>query len=58
MSVGKHAQNAAQHAKGEAEEAWGKATDDQSTRMKGKADQAKADIKEKIEEAKEHFDDR
>lgn len=44
-------------AKGEVKEAWGKATDDKSTEISGKADQLKGEVQQKIGSAKEELDD-
>ncbi len=40
---------------GKAKEALGKATDDESTRNEGKADQAKSDLKDAGEKVKDAF---
>ena len=47
--------NTAEDAKGKAKEAYGDATDDDSTKAEGKADQAKSDLKQAGEKAKDAF---
>jgi uncharacterized protein YjbJ (UPF0337 family) len=47
------ARNKAQDVKGKAKEGIGKATDDKETEREGKADQAKADLKQAGEKVKD-----
>ncbi|GAA4355618.1 CsbD family protein [Microbacterium rhizosphaerae] len=57
MGEGDRIENDAQHLKGQAEEAWGKVTGDDSTRVKGKVDQASADMKNGVEDVKDDLTD-
>jgi uncharacterized protein YjbJ (UPF0337 family) len=57
MGVDDRIENGAQHLKGQAEEAWGKATGDQSAELKGKANQASADMKNGVEDVKDDLSD-
>ncbi len=45
--------NAAEDAKGKLKEGFGKATDNEQLEAEGKADQAKADLKDKVEDGKD-----
>ena len=45
--------NAAEDAKGKMKEGFGKATDNEQMEAEGKADQASADFKDKVEDAKD-----
>ncbi|WP_084102084.1 CsbD family protein [Demequina sp. NBRC 110051] len=45
--------NAAEDAKGKIKEGFGKATDNEQMEAEGKADQASADVKDKVEDAKD-----
>ena len=45
--------NAAQDAKGKVKEGFGKATDNEQMEAEGKADQAKASLKDKVEDGKD-----
>ncbi|WP_084130733.1 CsbD family protein [Demequina sp. NBRC 110055] len=45
--------NAAEDAKGKLKEGFGKATDNEQMEAEGKADQAKADLKDKVEDGKD-----
>ena len=56
MGLFDKAKNKAQDAAGKGKEAAGDATNDDSTKMEGQADQAKASGKEKIEDVKDDFD--
>nr|WP_232827606.1 CsbD family protein [Jiangella endophytica] len=47
--------NTGEDLKGKAKEAYGDATDDESTRAEGKADQAKSDLKQAGENVKDAF---
>jgi uncharacterized protein YjbJ (UPF0337 family) len=47
--------NTAENAEGKAKEAYGDATDDASTQAEGKGDQAKSDLKQAGEKAKDAF---
>jgi uncharacterized protein YjbJ (UPF0337 family) len=49
--------HAAQHAKGSAEEAWGKVTDDKSMQAHGKFDKAAAETKDAFSDAKDRVED-
>ncbi|WP_394554455.1 CsbD family protein [Agromyces sp. MMS24-JH15] len=40
---------------GKAKEAWGKVTDDEKLEAEGKADQAKSDLKNAVEDVKDAF---
>jgi uncharacterized protein YjbJ (UPF0337 family) len=55
MAMGDKIANAAQDAKGKAKEAAGRATNDDTLEAEGKADQAKADVKQAAEKAKDAF---
>ncbi|MGB4136744.1 MAG: CsbD family protein [Microbacterium sp.] len=57
MSMKDRAENAAQDLKGKAQEAWGKVTGDDETRLKGEANQAAADVKNGVEDVKDAFKD-
>lgn len=48
--------NAAEDLGGKAKEAWGKLTGDEEDEAEGKADQAKSDLKQAGEKAKDAFD--
>lgn len=48
-------ENAAEDAGGKGKEAWGKVTDDESLEAEGKADQAKANLKQAGENVKDAF---
>ncbi len=50
--------NKAEELKGQAKEAYGDATDDQSLQAEGKADQASANIKETGEKVKDWIKDK
>lgn len=56
MGLFDKAKNKAEEATGKGKEAAGDATNDDSTKWEGKADQAKAEGKEKIEDVKDKFD--
>lgn len=58
MSADKRAENTAQNIKGHVEEAWGKVTGDTETELRGKADQAAADLKNRKEDVKDAFEER
>lgn len=45
--------NAAEDAKGKLKEGFGKATDNEQMEAEGKTDQAKADLKDKVEDGKD-----
>ncbi|GMA34133.1 MULTISPECIES: CsbD family protein [Demequina] len=45
--------NAAEDAKGKIKETFGKATDDEQLEAEGKTDQAKAGLKDKVEDVKD-----
>ncbi len=47
--------NEAQDLKGQAKQAWGDATDDESMQAEGQADQTKADLKQAGEKVKDAF---
>lgn len=53
MSAGDSMENKAQDLKGRGKEALGAATDNDSMKNEGKADQAKASIKDKAEQVKD-----
>ena len=57
MGVGDRMENTGEDLKGKAKEAWGDATDDKSMEAEGKFDQAKADMKNKVEDVKDALDD-
>ncbi|HEX6364708.1 MAG TPA: CsbD family protein [Agromyces sp.] len=57
MGVGDRMENTGEDLKGKAKEAWGDATDDKSMETEGKIDQAKADMKNKVEDVKDALDD-
>ena len=57
MGLGDKISNAADEAKGKVKEAWGDATDNERLEAAGKADQAEADVKQKVESAKDHLAD-
>jgi uncharacterized protein YjbJ (UPF0337 family) len=55
MGVQDKARNAAESTKGKAKEAAGSATGDRDLKDEGRADQAKADVKQAGEKAKDAF---
>lgn len=55
MSGSDKIRNAAEEAAGKGKEAWGKATDNEELEAEGKADQAKADLKQAGENVKDAF---
>lgn len=55
MSATDKIKNAIDDVAGKAKEAWGEATDDDSTKNEGKVDQAKADLKDAGEKVKDAF---
>lgn len=55
MGLDDKIKNTAEKAKGKVEEAAGKATGDERLQAEGQADQAKADIKQAGEKAKDAF---
>ncbi len=55
MSESDKVKNAAEQAVGQGKETAGKVTGDQSLEAEGKADQAKADIKQAAEKVKDAF---
>jgi len=55
MGTADKAKNAAQDVKGEVKETVGKVTDNEDLEAKGKADQAKSDIKQTGEDIKDVF---
>lgn len=55
MGIDDKAQNKAEELSGKAKEAAGKLTDDEQLEAEGKADQAKANLKQAGEEAKDAF---
>lgn len=55
MGTGDKIHNAAEEAKGKAKEAAGEATDDEHLEAEGKADQAKASLKQAGEKVKDAF---
>lgn len=57
MGLFDRAKNKVQDAAGKAKEAKGDVTDDDSKKFEGKADQAKASGKDKIEDLKEYLDE-
>jgi len=57
MGLFDRAKNKVQDATGKAKEAAGDAKDDDSMKFEGKADQAKASGKDKVEDAKEYLDE-
>jgi uncharacterized protein YjbJ (UPF0337 family) len=57
MGVGDRMENTGEDLKGKAKEAWGDATDDKGMEAEGKFDQAKADMKNKVEDVKDTLDD-
>jgi uncharacterized protein YjbJ (UPF0337 family) len=57
MGVGDRMENTGEDLKGKAKEAWGDATDDKRMETEGKIDQAKADMKNKVEDVKDALDD-
>ncbi|HWC22261.1 MAG TPA: CsbD family protein [Flexivirga sp.] len=56
MGLFDKAKNKAQQATGKGKEAVGDATNDDSTKMEGQADQVKASGKDKLEDVKDQFD--
>jgi uncharacterized protein YjbJ (UPF0337 family) len=52
------AENKIQDLTGRAKEAAGAATDDESLKAEGKADQTKASVKDKVENVKDKIDDK
>jgi len=57
MGMDDKAQNAAEKAKGAVKETTGKVTGDDSLRLEGQADQAKADVKQSGEKVKDALRD-
>jgi uncharacterized protein YjbJ (UPF0337 family) len=57
VSATDKAKNAAQEAKGKAKEAAGRVTDDERLEHEGRADQAKADLKQAGEKVKDALND-
>jgi uncharacterized protein YjbJ (UPF0337 family) len=57
VSATDKAKNAAQEAKGKVKEAAGKVTDDERLEHEGRADQAKADLKQAGEKVKDALND-
>ncbi|WP_173922933.1 CsbD family protein [Agromyces sp. Marseille-P2726] len=57
MGVGDRMENTGEDLKGKAKEAWGDATDDKRMETEGKIDQAKADMKNKVEDVKDALSD-
>lgn len=57
MGLGDKISNAAEEAKGKAKEEWGEATDNERLEAEGKLDQAKADVKQKVESVKDAIKD-
>ena len=55
MSGSDKMKNAAEDAAGKAKEAWGDVTDNKDLKNEGKADQAKADLKQAGEHIKDAF---
>ena len=53
MSMNDRASNAAEDFKGKAKEATGRATGDEQLEAEGKVDQAKAGLKDKVEDVKD-----
>ncbi|WP_084103312.1 CsbD family protein [Demequina sp. NBRC 110056] len=53
MSNADRLSNAAEDAQGKMKEGLGKATDDEQLEAEGKWDQTKADVKDKVEDAKD-----
>lgn len=56
MGLFDKAKHKAQEATGKGKEAYGDATDDNSTKLEGKADQAEASGKDKVDDLKDKFD--
>ena len=57
MGVGDKAENAAEAVKGKAKEMTGDATDNRDLEAEGRAEKAKADLKQAGEKAKDAFKD-
>lgn len=57
MGLFDRAKNKMEDAKGKAKEAAGDATNDDSTKLEGEGDQAKAAVKDKVEDAKDYLDE-
>lgn len=57
MGMFDRAKNKMEDAKGKAKEAAGDVTNDDSTKLEGEGDQAKASVKDKVEDAKDYLDD-
>ena len=55
MGIDDKISNTAENAKGKVKEAAGKATDDERLEAEGKADQAKSDLKNAVEDVKDAF---
>jgi len=55
MAMGDKMKHAAEEAKGKVKEATGRATDNESLEAEGRADQAKADLKQAGDKAKDAF---
>ena len=57
MGVGDRMENTGEDLKGKAKEATGKVTDNERLEAEGKMDQAKADMKNTVEDVKDAFRD-
>ncbi|MCP2638265.1 CsbD family protein [Microbacterium sp. HD4P20] len=57
MGIGDDVKHNAEEMKGKAKEKFGEATDDQSLENEGKADQAKANLKQAGDDVKDAFTD-
>ena len=57
MGIGDKIENAKDELVGKGKEAAGKVTDNERLEAEGKADQAEADVKQKVESAKDHLAD-
>jgi uncharacterized protein YjbJ (UPF0337 family) len=57
MGLFDRVKNALQHTTGEAKEAAGDITNDKSTKIDGKVDQAEATVNDKVEDVKDQLDD-
>lgn len=57
MGLFDRAKNKVEDARGKTKEAAGDATDNDSLKLKGKADQAKATAKDKVEDAEEYLEE-
>lgn len=58
MSTGDRFSNSAEEAKGKAKQAFGEATDNESLKNEGKADEAKGGLKNKFEDLKDGVQDK